>query len=110
MASIDDKIKAIEEKLKQAKAQKAKADARRRLSRPEQSAARTPRRLQGAGGALVLDNQMERDEAHPPAPRVHPAGQVPDALPELTIGRYSAFLRGQSHRQGGSSSRCRPRK
>lgn len=61
MASIDDKIKAIEEKLKQAKAQKAKADARKKAVEAKAKRGQDTRRKVLAG-ALVLD-MMERDEA-----------------------------------------------
>ena len=62
MASIDDKIKAIEEKLKQAKAQKAKADARKKAVEAKAKRGQDTRRKVLAG-ALVLD-MMERDEAN----------------------------------------------
>lgn len=60
-AGIEDKIKALEEKLKQAKAQKAKIDARKKAAQAKEQRSQDTRRKVLAG-ALVLE-MMERDEA-----------------------------------------------
>ena len=60
-AGIDDKIKALEEKLKQAKAQKAKIEARKKAIEAKVQRSQDTRRKVLAG-AMVLE-MMERDEA-----------------------------------------------
>ena len=60
-AGIDDKIKALEEKLKQAKAQKAKIEARKKAAEAKVQRSQDTRRKVLAG-AMVLD-MMERDES-----------------------------------------------
>lgn len=58
---IEDKIKALEEKLKQAKAQKAKIEARKKAIETKVQRSQDTRRKVLAG-AMVLE-MMERDEA-----------------------------------------------
>ena len=58
---IEDKIKALEEKLKQAKAQKAKIEARKKAIETKVHRSQDTRRKVLAG-AMVLE-MMERDEA-----------------------------------------------
>ena len=58
---IEDKIKALEEKLKQAKAQKAKIEARQKAIETKVQRSQDTRRKVLAG-AMVLE-MMERDEA-----------------------------------------------
>lgn len=60
-AGIEDKIKALEEKLKQAKAQKAKIEARKKAIEAKVQRSQGTRRKVLAG-AMVLE-MMERDEA-----------------------------------------------
>lgn len=60
-AGIEDKIKALEEKLKQAKAQKAKIEARKKAAEAKVQRSQDTRRKVLAG-AMVLD-MMERDES-----------------------------------------------
>ena len=60
-AGIEDKIKALEEKLKQAKAQKAKIEARKKAIEAKVQRSQDTRRKVLAG-AMVLE-MMERDEA-----------------------------------------------
>ncbi len=60
-AGIDDKIKALEEKLKQAKAQKAKIEARKKAIEAKVQRSQDTRRKVLAG-AMVFE-MMERDEA-----------------------------------------------
>lgn len=60
-AGIEDKIKALEEKLKQAKAQKAKIEARKKAIEAKVQRSQDTRRKVLAG-AMVFE-MMERDEA-----------------------------------------------
>ena len=60
-AGIEDKIKALEEKLKQAKAQKAKIEARKKAAEAKVQRSQDTRRKVLAGD-MVLD-MMERDES-----------------------------------------------